>query len=238
MNNPEMNMAGSDIQVMILAAGRGERMRPLTDNTPKPLLKIKNKAIIVYLIESLARAGFTNLVINHAHLGDQIVQFLGDGKKWGVEIEYSPETSGGLETGGGIFKALPLLKSDPFIVVNADIWTDFPFNRLRRETCRNISGQAHLVLVDNPDHHPGGDFCLQGDTVLENGPHKLTYSGIAILRHDLFSNNNGGFFPLAPLLRDAMKTGLVSGEYYQGVWEDIGTPERLQVLDNNFTATD
>jgi len=201
---------------MLLAAGRGQRMQPLTDNTPKPLLKIKNKAIIVHLIESLARAGLTKLVINHAHLGDQIVRLLGDGKKWGVQIEYSPETSGGLETGGGVFKALPLLKSDPFIVVNADIWTDFSFTRLRHETCRNMSGQAHLVLVDNPGHHPEGDFCLQGDTVLENGSHKLTYSGIAILRHKLFSNSNGGVFPLAPLLRDAMRTGLVTGEHYQG----------------------
>ncbi len=226
------------MQVMILAAGRGQRMRPLTDNTPKPLLKIKNKAIIVYLIESLARAGFSNLVINYAHLGDQIVQLLGDGKNWGVQIEYSPESTGGLETGGGIFKALPLLKSDPFIVVNADIWTDFSFTRLRQDACRNINGLAHLILVDNPEHNAEGDFCLQGDTVLESGPRMLTYSGIAILRHELFASSNGGVFPLAPLLRDAMKTGLVTGEHYRGTWEDIGTPERLQALNNNFTSTD
>lgn len=238
MKGSKANTSKSNMQVMILAAGRGERMRPLTDKIPKPLLQINDKAIIVYLIESLATAGFTNLVINYAHLGDQIVQLLGDGKEWGVQIEYSAETSGGLETGGGIFNALPLLKSDPFIIVNADIWTDFPFTHLRHDRYQNIRGQAHLILVDSPSHHPGGDFCLQGNTVLENGPHKLTYSGIAILRHALFANNKAGVFPLAPLLRGVMKTGLVTGEHYQGVWEDIGTPERLQIINNNFTTSD
>lgn len=213
---------------MILAAGRGERMRPLTDNMPKPLLQINNKAIIIYLIEALASAGFTELVINYAHLGEQIVQLLGDGQEWGVHIQYSAETSGGLETGGGIFNALPLLKSDPFMIVNADIWTDFSFTNMDHD----IGGQAHLVMVNNPDHHSDGDFCLQDGVVLENGADKLTYSGIAVLKHSLFANSKAGIFPLAPLLRGAMSSGLVTGQYYQGVWQDIGTPERLQALNS------
>lgn len=217
---------------MILAAGRGERMRPLTDETPKPLLQINNKAMIVYLIEALASAGFTDMVINYAHLGEQIVQLLGDGQEWGVHIEYSAETSGGLETGGGIFNALPLLKSDPFLIVNADIWTDFPFASLNFD----ISGQAHMVLVDNPSHHPAGDFCLQNNVVLENGAQKLTYSGIAILKHSLFANSEAGIFPLAHLLRSAMRNGLVTGYHYQGIWQDIGTPERLQALNAKLTT--
>lgn len=216
---------------MILAAGRGQRMRPLTDNMPKPLLKINNKAMIIYLIEALARAGLTELVINYAHLGEQIVQLLGNGQEWGVHIKYSAETNGGLETGGGIFNALPLLTSDPFIIVNSDIWTDFSFVNLNH----NIDGQAHLVLVDNPSHHPDGDFCLQGDIVSEKGTDKLTYSGVAILRHSLFANSKAGVFPLTPLLRGAMSKGLVTGDHYRGVWQDIGTPERLQALNAKVT---
>lgn len=226
-----MSPDNSSTQVMILAAGRGERMRPLTDDTPKPLLTINGKAIIVYLIEALASAGYKNLVINHAHLGEQIVQMLANGQEWGVNIQYSAETSGGLETGGGIRNALPLLKSDPFIIVNADIWTDFPFASLDLD----IKGQAHLVLVDNPAHHREGDFCLQGNTVLQSGADRLTYSGIAVLRHSLFSDSVAGSFPLAPLLRSAMSKGLVTGVHYQGIWEDIGTPERLQTLNSRIT---
>jgi MurNAc alpha-1-phosphate uridylyltransferase len=228
MNSPADGLSTTNMQVMILAAGRGERMRPLTDKTPKPLLKINDKAIIIYLIEALAKAGLTELVINYAHLGEQIVQLLGDGQEWGVHIQYSAETSGGLETGGGIFNALPLLKSDPFIIVNADIWTDFSFTGLPHD----IDGQAHLVLVDNPSHHAEGDFCLQDGVVLENGADKLTYSGIAVLKHSLFAHSKAGIFPLAPLFRDAMTKKRVTGEYYLGGWQDIGTPERLQALNN------
>lgn len=219
-------------QVMILAAGRGERMRPLTDKTPKPLLQVNGKAIIIYLIEALARAGYTELVINYAHLGDQIVNLLEDGKKWGVSITYSPETSGGLETGGGIFNALPLLKSDPFMIVNADIWTDFSFNNLNFY----FSGLAHLILVNNPPQHPDGDFCLKDSAVSENGANKLTYSGIAILKHELFAGCKAGIFPLAPLFREAMVKGLVTGDHYQGIWQDIGTPERLQILNKKMSG--
>jgi len=216
--------------VMILAAGRGERMRPLTDHIPKPLLTINGKAMIVGIIEMLKKDGYTNLVINYAHLGDQIVQLLGDGQKWGVQIKYSPETEGGLETGGGVFNALHLLNSDPFIIVNADIWTDFPFRDLRHD----IDGLAHLVMVDNPSHHPEGDFCLRDNTISETCGTKLTYSGIALLKHNLFSECQAGVFPLAPLFRSAMEKNLVTGEHYHGIWKDIGTPERLLALTNKF----
>jgi len=211
---------------MILAAGRGERMRPLTDTRPKPLLEVGGKPLIIHLIESLSRCELRNLVINHAHLGEKLVERLGDGREWGVTIRYSPETRGGLETGGGIHQALTLLDSDPFVVVNGDIWTDYPFSMLPRR----LRGLAHLVLVDNPAHHPGGDFCLRDDRVSAEGAVRLTYSGIAVLRHALFQGCRPGKFPLAPLLREAMDQGLVTGEYYGGSWVDVGSPQRLEEL--------
>jgi len=220
------------VKAMILAAGRGDRMRPLTDHTPKPLLEVAGRTLIEHLIEALARAGLRDLVINHAHLGAQIVARLSDGAHLGVRIQYSPEPEGGLETGGGIFRALPLLDTDPFLVVNADIFTDFPFERIPR----SIPGLAHLVLVDNPPHHPEGDFCLRGTTVMAQGPDKLTFSGIGVYRHALFAGRSAGRFRLAPLLCAAMERNAASGEHYRGMWNDVGTPERLAELNGRFPA--
>ncbi|QBQ54566.1 N-acetylmuramate alpha-1-phosphate uridylyltransferase MurU [Nitrosococcus wardiae] len=215
------------MKAMILAAGRGERMRPLTDNTPKPLLRAGPKRLIEYLIESLATAGFTELVINHAYLGEQVKQVLGNGEHYRIQIRYSPEGERGLETGGGIFQALPLLGEEPFLVVNGDIWTDYPFARVRRAP----AGLAHLILVDNPPYSPQGDFALLGERVVTEGARRLTFSGMGIYRPELFAHCCPGRFPLAPLLREAMCQGWVTGEYYRGQWWDIGTPARLQRLE-------
>jgi MurNAc alpha-1-phosphate uridylyltransferase len=215
------------MKAMILAAGRGERMRPLTDHTPKPLLRAGSKRLIEYLIESLAAAGFTDLVINHAHLGNQVEQLLGNGRHHGIQICYSPEGNRGLETGGGIFQALPLLGEAPFLVVNGDIWTDYSFARARRAP----EGLAHLILVDNPFYYPQGDFALLGEQVMAEGVNKLTFSGIGIYRPELFAHCRSGRFPLAPLLRKAIEQRLVTGEHYQGQWWDIGTPMRLRHLE-------
>ncbi len=213
---------------MILAAGRGERMRPLTDHTPKPLLPVAGKPLIIHHLEALRAAGFTDLIINTGHLGEQLPAVLGDGWQWGVRIVWSPEPPEALETGGGIFQALPLLGPEPFLVVNGDVWTDYPFARLPKAP----AGLAHLVLVDNPPQHTAGDFFLAADgTVAEHGEPKLTFSGISILRPELFARCVAGRFPLGPLLRQVMAAGQVSGEYYTGGWRDIGTPERLAELD-------
>lgn len=212
---------------MILAAGRGERMRPLTDNTPKPLLRVGSQRLIEYLIESLAAAGFTELVINYAYLGTQIAQVLGNGGRYGVRIQYSAEGEQGLETGGGIFQALPLLGKEPFLVINGDIWTDYPFTKARQVPVR----LAHLILVDNPPHHPQGDFALLGEQVIVEGVSRLTFSGIGIYRPELFVHCRPGRFPLAPLLRQAMHWDEVTGEHYRGQWWDIGTPARLGHLE-------
>ena len=201
-------------------------MRPLTDDTPKPLLRIGGQTLIERHIHALAQAGFTELVINHAHLGEQIVAALGDGDAYGVEIRYSAETPPALETGGGIFNALPLLGDAPFIVLNADIWTDFPLSELPEQ----IEGLAHLVLVDNPEHHAQGDFSLSAGQVSQRGPAMLTFGGIGVYSPELFSGCTAGAFPLAPLLRQAMDENRVSGEHYQGSWFDIGTPERLEAV--------
>lgn len=220
------------MKAMILAAGRGERLRPLTDATPKPLLRVGGKALIEYIIEALARAGFRELVVNHAHLGKQIEAFLGDGRRYDVKITWSRETEGAFETGGGIHHALPLLDSEYFLVVNADIWTDYPFERLRR----SFSGLAHLVLVDNPAQHPQGDFVLSGNKVSAEGSPRHTFSGIGVYHRDLFRDCVPGRFPLAPLLRIAMGAGKVYGEHYSGVWRDIGTLERLTDLDRMLST--
>lgn len=211
------------MKAMILAAGRGERMRPLTDNTPKPLLRVGGKMLIERHVQALAAAGYTELVINHAHLGEQIVAALGDGSDWGVSIAWSPEGEQGLETGGGIYNALPLLGDSPFPVVNADIWTDYPFDRLPDKP----QGLAHLVMVDNPPHHPEGDFSLSEGRLSQQGPRMLTFSGIGVYDPGLFRDCEAGVFPLAPLLRAAMDDDAVGGERYDGRWFDIGTPERL-----------
>lgn len=220
------------MKAMILAAGRGERMRPLTDHTPKPLLEVAGKPLIVYHLHNLAAAGIREIVINHAHLGHRIEAALGDGSAYGVSIRYSAEDTA-LETGGGILRALSLLGDDPFVVINGDVWTDFPFASLRDKGER----LAHLVLVNNPQHHPRGDFSLEHGRVRVHGDHRLTFSGIGVYRSALFTGCVPGAFPLAPLLRNAIARDEVSGEHYQGKWWDIGTPERLQALDTSLRAT-
>ncbi|UCJ18262.1 nucleotidyltransferase family protein [Pseudomonas sp. MM211] len=221
------------MKAMILAAGKGERLRPLTLHTPKPLVRAAGVPLIEYHVRALARAGFTELVVNHAWLGQQIEDYLGDGERYGVSIHYSPEGEP-LETGGGIFKALPLLGDEPFVVVNGDIFTDYDFAKLRRP----LSGQAHLVLVDNPPHHPKGDFQLQGGQVEDAvaGRNSFTYSGIAVLSAALFASSQPGAFKLAPLLRDAMAAGQVSGECFSGCWVDVGTHERLAEVERLLTG--
>ena len=216
------------MKAMILAAGRGERMRPLTDDTPKSLLRIGGQTLIEHHIHTLSQAGIAELVINHAHLGEQIVKALGDGDAYGVSIRYSPETPAALETGGGIYNALPLLGDAPFIVMNADIWTDYRFDNLPQAP----AGLAHLVMVDNPEHHPGGDFSLSNGQLSQQGPCMLTFSGIGVYRPELFADCTPGAFPLGPLLRAAMDREEVSGEQYTGRWFDIGTPGRLDAVND------
>ncbi len=214
------------MKAMILAAGRGNRMRPLTDHTPKPLLQAGGRPLILYHIERLAAAGIRDLVINHAHLGAQIESALGDGSAFKVRIHYSAEGKA-LETGGGIFKALPLLGPDPFLVINGDVWSDCDPSDLRLED----DDLASLVLVDNPPHHPAGDFALTNGRVLPEGRPRYTFSGIGLYHPALFRDCTRGSFPLAPLLRRAMSERRVGGRRHQGRWFDIGTPERLAALD-------
>lgn len=212
------------MKAMILAAGKGERMRPLTLHTPKPLVPAAGKPLIEYHLEALARAGITDVVINHAWLGQQIEDHLGDGSRFGLSIRYSPEGEP-LETGGGIFKALPLLGDEPFLLVNGDIWTDYDFRSLNAP----LPCLAHLVLVDNPGHHGRGDFHLRDGQVVDgdDSPGTLTFSGISVLDPALFDGCQAGAFKLAPLLRKAMAEGQVSGERFSGQWVDVGTLERL-----------
>ena len=223
------------MKAMILAAGKGERLRPLTLHTPKPLVRVGGVPLIEYHLRALAAAGFTEIVINHAWLGQQIEDHLGDGSRFGVSIQYSAEGEP-LETGGGIFKALPLLGDKPFAVVNGDIWTDYSFAGLRTP----LTGLAHLVLVDNPAHHPKGDFCLAGTQVFDAQPGSdtLTYSGIAVLSPALFEGAGAGAFKLAPLLRTAMAAGRVTGERLQGQWVVVGTHERLAEVESLIKGKD
>ena len=223
---------------MILAAGRGERMRPLSERIPKPLLQAGGRPLVVGLIESLARAGIVELVVNVSHLGSLIEQALGDGSRQRVRIAYSREQEP-LETGGGIAYALPLLGAEPFVAVNSDIHCDFDFARLAAAAAAIRSGaaSAHLVLVDNPPHHPDGDFCLSGGRVAADGARKLTFSGIGVYAPALFADvPRGTKRQLAALLRPAMAQGRVSGQHYRGLWMDIGTPERLAALDRLLAA--
>lgn len=211
------------MMAMILAAGRGERMRPLTDTTPKPLLKVQNKPLIVYQVEALAVAGVKQIVINTGRLGEQIQDYLGSGETYGVSIQYSHEGDEPLETAGGIYKALPLLESEYFIVTNADIFTDFDYRALPRQ----IETDAHLVLVGNPTHNSKGDFALEEEYVLNEGADKFTYSGIGLYSHAFFKGCVAGKAPLAPMLRQSAEARRLSGQYFAGLWNDIGTPERL-----------
>lgn len=213
---------------MILAAGRGERMRPLTDHTPKPLLRVGGKPLIVWHIERLVAAGISDIVINHAHLGQQIEVALGDGARWGARLKFSAEGDGrALETGGGIYKALPLLDAGVFLVVNGDVWCDVDAAQLQVAD----GFLANLLMVDNPPHHPDGDFALQDGRLHVDGDRRLTFSGIGVYRRELFDDCRPGAFPLAPLLRAAMARGDVSGQHYRGEWLDIGTPQRLEALE-------
>lgn len=216
------------MRAMILAAGRGARMRPLTDHTPKPLLEVGGKPLIVWHIERLAQAGINELVINHAYLGQQIEHTLGDGSQWQVHIQYSAEQTA-LETAGGIAKALPLLGDQPFLVVNGDVFTDIDY----AATSLPVGRLAHLVMVNNPEQHAEGDFALQDGLVKQSADNRLTFSGIGVYHPDLFKSvRSGEAAKLAPILISAMQQGLVSGQHHTGIWHDIGTPERLTQLDH------
>jgi MurNAc alpha-1-phosphate uridylyltransferase len=258
------------MKAMILAAGRGERMRPLTDFTPKPLLKVGDKPLIVWHLERLAQAGFKEIVINHAHLGEQIEQALGNGAEWGLNIQYSPEKIA-LETAGGIANALHLLGSEPFLVVNGDTFTEIDFQQVANHfksaalqpqglSPQNISAKAdysclqanihagaghalklaHLVLVDNPPQHPNGDFAIEfksksGGMLKNEGAQMRTFSGVGVYHPDLFADvTKGQPAKLAPLLRKAIENNAATAHHYQGVWHDIGTPERLIKLDDSL----
>ena len=220
------------MKAMILAAGKGERMRPLTETRPKPLLDVGAKPLIQYHVENLVAAGFRELVINVSWLGEQIVEFL-ESRDWGCRIHWSREATP-LETAGGIIQALPALGSAPFALVNGDVWTDYPLGDLRRWDSLP-EAHAHLVLVDNPAHHPAGDFYLDGDgRLLRQAPaggQRLTYSGLAVFHPAVFAGASPGKQPLLPFLEQAMERRRVHGEHYSGGWEDVGTPERLRALD-------
>jgi len=212
------------MRAIILAAGRGARLRPLTDQMPKPLVPVDGKPLIEHHIEGLAEAGFREIVINQGHLGDMLPAALGNGERWGVNIHWSDEQPSALETGGGILKALPLLGKGPFLAVNGDIRTDFPFARLRAVKC----DYAHLVMVPNPAHNPEGDFALHGARVRSDGTEKFTYAGIAVYHPRLMQGCEPGKFSMVPVLQAAMSDHLVTGEIFRGAWNDIGTLERLQ----------
>jgi MurNAc alpha-1-phosphate uridylyltransferase len=221
------------MKAMVLAAGRGERMRPLTDREPKPLLRVGGKRLIEWHLERLAAAGFREVVINTAWLGDQIEAALGTGARFGLSIVYSHERPEALETGGGIFQALPLLGDAPFLIVNGDVWTDVDFAPLRREPA--ATALAHLVLVRNPPQHARGDFRLERGLVLEGEGERFTYSGVGIYRPAMFAGCAPGKFPLLPLLRRAIADRALTGEVHRGRWFDIGTVERLNALDADLS---
>lgn len=225
------------MKAMILAAGVGERMRPLTDHTPKPLLQVAGVPLIGHHIGNLARAGFSELVINVSHLARQIVDYCGDGARWGVRIRYSHEDSP-LETAGGIHRALPLLGEGAFLVVNGDVWIDYPFARLL--ACSPAHPlTAHLVMVNNPLHHPSGDFELgKGGLLRLRSPQApgLTYAGVGVFTPAFFAGMTASKLALRPLLDAAIPAGLVSAEFHPGQWEDVGTPQRLAALDAALRA--
>jgi MurNAc alpha-1-phosphate uridylyltransferase len=216
---------------MILAAGRGERMRPLTDSTPKPLLEVAGKPLLEYHLENLAAAGVRQVVVNVSWLGAQIVAALGDGSRWGLKLRISDEGSQPLETGGGIFNALPLLGPDPFVVVSADIWSDYPLSRLLTGIdLRTGAIRGHLVMVPNPPFHPRGDFGLEGDRLTQSASGRFTFGNIAVYRPDFFAGCEPGKFPLLPLFQRAIRAGTLSGELYTGRWHNLGTTSQLSQL--------
>ncbi len=221
------------MKAMILAAGKGERMRPLTDHTPKPLLKVGGKPLIHWHINKLAKAGFKEVVINSAYLGEQIVDNLGDGSQFGIKIHHSSESIGALETAGGIRQALDFLGKDPFLLINGDVWTDWDFTNAY--DYKDINNGCHLILVDNPAHNENGDFeLLNGLVWLPQETSKtVTYSGIGIYSTNVFKEiKQGDYAKLKPLLKKHISIGLVTGEKHQGMWVDVGTPKRLKELDD------
>jgi len=222
------------MKAIILAAGRGERMRPLTDTIPKPLLTVAGKPLIVYHLMALARAGIREVVINLSWLGGQIATALGDGSQYGVRIQYSDEGAVALETAGGIFHALPLLGASPFLVVNGDIWTDIDFSGLELEP----DADARLVLVPNPPQHPRGDFGLAGEFIVERESDRFTYAGVGVYRPEFFAGCTPGKFPLLPLLKRAIAARRLRGQLHGGEWSDVGTPERLAVLQSRAAPRD
>lgn len=219
------------MKAMILAAGRGERMRPLTNTTPKALLTVNGKPLIDYHIEALVVAGITDIVINYAYLGKQITTHVGNGERYGARIIYSPEQDFGMETGGGVLRALPKLGDAPFILINTDVWTDYPLAQLKHRPVK----RAHLILTSNPDHHISGDFVLNSTGVVQQaGPgSRLTFAGISCLHPTLFAECKPGAFPLREPLKRAIDQGSVTGEHYHGVWVDVGTPERLYSINDH-----
>jgi len=217
---------------MVLAAGRGERMRPITDTLPKPLVPVAGKPLIGYHLSRLARAGFKEVVINLSWLGDRISAALGDGRDYGVSITYSEEGPEPLETGGGIFKALPLLGPGPFLVVNGDTWSDIEYGHLSLPD----GATGYLVLVANPTHNTRGDFGIEGDYVVEREGDRFTYSGVGVYRAEFFAGCSGGKFPMLPLLKRAIGARQLRGEVHRGEWTDVGTPQRLASLDAEVRA--
>lgn len=214
---------------MILAAGRGERLRPLSDHTPKPLIEVRDRALISYHLQNLALAGFGEVVINISHLRGMIRDALGDGSDWGLKILYSDESDNALDTGGGIHKALPLLGDAPFAVINGDVFTNYPFSRLRAVKCNH----AHLVMIPNPAHNPNGDWGMQGGRMNPDGEPRFTFSGISIYHPGFFANSTAGRFSVVPMLEAAARQKQITAELYRGEWHDVGTMERLQTLRNS-----
>jgi MurNAc alpha-1-phosphate uridylyltransferase len=217
---------------LIFAAGRGERMRPLTQSTPKPLLRAGGRMLIEYHLQRLALAGVRDIVVNTSHLAEQFPAALGDGSRWGLRIRYAYEGAEPLETGGGMLNALPLLGDAPFIAVNGDIWTDFDFSTLPQD----CAGLAHLVMVDNPPQHPGGDFVLRDGQLRDEAGSRLTFAGIGVYRPELLARRAPGKFSVVPILRETIRADKVSGEYFRGGWSDIGTPQRLADLNARLAA--
>lgn len=220
------------MKAMILAAGLGKRMRPLTTVRPKPLLKVNNKALIDYHLERIAELGVVDVVINHYWLGEQIEAHIGDGSQWGLHVQYSAEDEL-LDTAGGMINALPLLGEDPFLLINGDIWCNYPLQQLLERPVQ----EAHLVMVDNPQHNDGGDFYLrEGQLFTQQPGTALTYAGLGLIRPTLFAGSEGGCKPLRPFLESAIERGAISGEHYRGEWVDVGTPERLKELDTRVST--
>jgi len=218
------------MRALILCAGRGEGLRPLTDTTPKPLIRVAGETLLARHLSRLAAAGFKQVVVNTAHLAEQISDYIGDGSRWGLTIRLSHEPAGALETGGGMRNALPLLGPGPFVAINGDIWTDLDFAHLPT----SLAGQAHLILVDNPPHNPKGDFGLAGQQVI-NQPASHTFSGIGVYHPVLLAHHQPGRFSVVPLLRRAIDAGQVSGQVMTGRWFDIGSHQRLALAESKLT---